>query len=90
VLVVEVAISDAQAATPVLRSVTMVVPQARALGTLKYLATGTYPFVDAAQAEGRLFDGGTGMTLGAWVDRRVGGGNISTAAQWQWGMSRTL
>ena len=85
VMVLQVAISDAQSATPVLRSVTMVVPQARALGTLKYLATGTYPFVGAAQAEGRLFDGGTGMTLGAWVDRRVGGGNVSTAAQWQWG-----
>src|SRR6476660_6033130 len=36
-------------------------------------------------AEGGLFDRGTGMTLGAWVDRRVGGGNISTAVQWQWG-----
>ena len=88
VLVLQVAISDAQSATPVLRSVTMVVPQARALGTLKYLATGTYPFVGVAQAEGRLFDGGTGMTLEAWVDTRVGGGNVSTAVQWQWRMSR--
>ena len=85
----QVAISDAQSATPVLRSVTIVVPQARALGTLKYLATGTYPFVGVAQAEGGLFDGGTGMTLEAWVDTRVGGGNVSTAVQWQWRMSRT-
>jgi hypothetical protein len=27
----------------------------------------------------------TGQVLGAAVDRRVGGGAISTAAQWQWG-----
>jgi uncharacterized protein DUF3313 len=35
VMVVQVAITDVQAATPVLRSVTMVIPQARALSTLK-------------------------------------------------------
>ena len=85
VMVVQVAITDVAAATPVLRSVTMVVPQARALSTLKYLATGTYPFVGAAQAEAKITDGATGETLGEWVDRRVGGGNVQTAAQWQWG-----
>jgi hypothetical protein len=85
VMVVQVALTDVEAATPVLRSVTMVVPQARALSTLKYLATGTYPFVGAAQAEAKITDGGTGELLGEWVDRRVGSGNIQTAAQWQWG-----
>jgi hypothetical protein len=63
----------------------MVVPQARALSTLKYLATGTYPFVGAAQAEAKISDGATGMVLGEWVDKRVGGGNVTSAAQWQWG-----
>src|SRR5262245_32339014 len=85
VMVVQVALTDVSAATPVLRSVTMVVPQARALSTLKYLATGTYPFVGAAQAEAKITDGATGQVLGEWVDKRVGGGNIQTAAQWQWG-----
>jgi Protein of unknown function (DUF3313) len=85
VMVVQVALTDVAAATPVLRSVTMVIPQARALSTLKYLATGTYPFVGAAQAEAKITDGGTGELLGEWVDKRVGGGNIQTAAQWQWG-----
>ena len=85
VMVLQVAITDVEAATPVLRSVTMVVPQARALTTLKYLATGTYPFVGAAQAEAKMTDGATGGVLGEWVDRRIGGGSIQTAAQWQWG-----
>jgi hypothetical protein len=69
----------------VLRSVSMVIPQARALGTLKYLATGTYPFVGEAQAEAKLSDGAAGQLLGEWVDKRVGGGSIKAAAQWQWG-----
>jgi uncharacterized protein DUF3313 len=69
----------------VLRSVSMVIPQARALGTLKYLATGTYPFVGEAQAQAKLSDGATGQLLGEWVDKRVGGGSIKAAAQWQWG-----
>ena len=85
VIVLQVALTDAEAATPVLRSVSMLIPQARVLGTLKYLATGTYPFVGGAQAEAKLSDGATGQLLGAVVDKRVGGGNIKTAAQWQWG-----
>jgi hypothetical protein len=85
VMVLQVALTDAESATPVLRSVSMIIPQARALGTLKYLATGTYPFVGEAQAEAKLSDGATGALLGEWVDKRVGGGNIKTAAQWQWG-----
>jgi hypothetical protein len=85
VMVVQVALTDVAAATPVLRSVTMVIPQARALSTLKYLATGTYPFVGAAQVEAKVSDGASGELLGEWVDKRVGGGSIKTAAQWQWG-----
>jgi hypothetical protein len=85
VMVLQVALTDVETATPVLRSVSMVVPQARTLGTLKYLATGTYPFVGSAQAEAKLTDGATGQLLGEWVDKRVGGGNIKTAAQWKWG-----
>jgi uncharacterized iron-regulated membrane protein len=82
---VQVAILDAEAATPGLRSVSMVIPQARLLGTGYYAASGTYPFVGGGQAAFKATDAVTGQVLGAGVDRRVGGGALQTAAQWQWG-----
>jgi len=63
----------------------MVIPQARLLSTLKRGATGSYPFVGGAQAEFKLTDSTTGEILVAGVDRRIGGGSIATAAQWEWG-----
>lgn len=84
----QIAITDASAATPVLRTISMVVPQARALNTLKYLATGTYSFVGSTQGEAELSDSTTGQVLAAVMDRRVGGGSIETAAQWKWGDAR--
>ena len=85
VMRVQVAIDDADSATPVLRTISMVIPQARALATLKFLATGTYPFVGSVQAEAKITDSMTGVVLVAGVDRRVGGGALRTAAQWQLG-----
>ena len=85
VMRVQVALEDATTATPVLRSISMVIPQARALATLKVLATGSYPFVGSAQAEAKITDSETGMVLAAAVDRRIGGGALGTAAQWQLG-----
>jgi len=85
VMRLQVALMDAKAATPVLRTVSMVVPQARALSTLKYLATGTYPFIGEAQGEAKITDAVSGQLLGEWVDKRVGGGSIKAAAQWEWG-----
>ena len=85
VMKLEVALTDAEAATPGLRSVSVVVPQMRLLGSVKALATGTYPFVGQAQAEARVTDAMTGQLLAAVMDRRVGGGSIEAAAQWQWG-----
>ena len=70
------AIMDASAATPVLRTISMVIPQARALVTLKYLTTGTYAFVGGLQGEILATDSVTGTVLAAAVDRRVGGGSI--------------
>jgi hypothetical protein len=43
-----VAVTDVEAATPDLRSISMVVPQARLLGTLKRGVTGSYPIVGGA------------------------------------------
>jgi Protein of unknown function (DUF3313) len=81
----QVVILDAEAATRGLRSVSMAIPQARLLGTGYYAVSGTYPFVGGAQAAFKATDAVTGQALGAGVDRRVGGGAIQTAAQWQWG-----
>ena len=85
VMRVQVALTDTEAATPGLRTVSMVIPQARLLNTLKYAATGTYAFVGGAQAEGKVTDSVSGQVLAEAVDKRVGGGAVSTAAQWQWG-----
>jgi hypothetical protein len=81
----QAALTDGEAAIPVLRTISLTVPQARALNTLKYAATGTYAFIGGAQAEAKVTDAATGQLLGEGVDRRVGGGSIKAAAQWQWG-----
>ena len=85
VMRLQVAIVDATAATPGMRTVSVVVPQARTLNTLKYAATGTYAFVGGAEGEMKLTDAATGQLLAAAVDKRVGGGSLETAAQWKWG-----
>ena len=85
VMKLSVAIVDASSATPVLRSISMLVPQARVLSSLKYLATGTFPFVGAAQAEAKVTDSVSGQVIGLFVDKRVGGGAFTTGFQWQWG-----
>ena len=76
--------TDATVATPGLRTISTVIPQARVLNTLKSAATGTYAFVGGAQAEMKLTDAVSGQLLTEAVDRRVGGGAIEAAAQWQW------
>ncbi len=85
VMKLQAALTDAEGATPGLRTISMAVPQARTLNTLKYAVTGTYAFVGGAQGEAKLTDAVSGQLLGEWVDRRIGGGSIKNAAQWQWG-----
>ncbi len=85
VLKLSVALTDADAATPGLRSVSMIVPQAHMISNLKYLATGTFPFVGAAQAEAKITDAVSGQVLALVVDRRIGGGSFAAGFQWQWG-----
>lgn len=85
VMKVSVAMTDAEAATPVLRSISMFVPQAHILSNLKYLATGTFPFVGGAQGEAKITDSVSGELLTAAADKRIGGGNAVTGLQWQWG-----
>ncbi|MGZ8152543.1 MAG: DUF3313 domain-containing protein, partial [Methylovulum sp.] len=76
VMKLTVAMTDAEAATPGLRSISMIVPQAHMLSNIKYRATGTFPFVGAAQVEAKITDSVSGEVLGAAVDRRIGGGNM--------------
>ena len=85
VMKLQVALTDAEGATPGLRTISTIVPTARAVNALKYAATGTYSFVGGAQAEAKLTDATTGELLGEWIDRRVGGGSLEAAAQWKWG-----
>lgn len=85
VMKIDVAMTDAETATPVMRSMTMIVPQAHMLSNLKYLATGTFPFVGGAQSEIRITDSVTGKVLAEGVDKRIGGGSFTSGFQWQWG-----
>lgn len=85
VMTIHVALEDATMATPVLRSVSVAEPHVRALATLKYLATGTFPFVGSAQAEMKVTDSVSGQVLAAAVSKRVGGGSLKNVAVWEMG-----
>lgn len=85
VMKLEMALTDATAATPMLRSVSVIVPQARLLNKAQSLATGSYAFVGSAQTEGQIVDSMTGERLAAAIDKRVGGMGFQAAAQWKWG-----
>jgi len=85
VLTLQVALTNATGATPGLRSVSVVVPQARILTGIASLATGSYAFVGSAEADGKVIDSATGALLAAAIDKREGGMALSSAAQWKWG-----
>jgi hypothetical protein len=85
VMTLRVALSDATTATPVLRTISVIVPQARLLNSVANLATGSYAFVGSAQSEGEVLDSTTGERLAAAVDRRSGGLSVKNADVWQWG-----
>jgi hypothetical protein len=76
---------DATTATPGLRSISVIVPQARILNGVQSLATGSYAFVGSAEAEMKATDSATGALLAAAVDQRAGGMGIKGAASFQWG-----
>jgi len=85
VLKIRVALTDATTATPVLRTISVVVPQARLLNSVTNLATGSYAFVGSAQSEGEVLDSVTGERLAAAIDKRSGGMSVKNADVWQWG-----
>ena len=85
VMTLRVALTNPTTATPVLRTVSVVVPQARILNSVYNLADGSYAFVGAAQSEGEILDSVTRERLAAAVDRRSGGLSVKNADVWQWG-----
>jgi hypothetical protein len=87
VITLRVALMDATTAVPGLRSVSVIVPQARVLNGLQSLATGSYAFVGSAEAEMKATDSMTGELLAGAVDQRAGGMGIKSAASFQWGDS---
>ncbi len=85
VLKLSIALTDATAATPGLRSISVVIPQARVLSAIKMAGTGTYAFVGSAQGAAKLNDSVSGQLLAAWADKRVGGTSITNVDVFQWG-----
>lgn len=85
VMTMRVALLNASSATPGLRSVSVVIPQARILNAAQSLATDSYAFAGSAEGAMIVTDSVSGQVLAAAVDKRAGGMAISTAAQWKWG-----
>lgn len=85
VIVLQGALVNATAATPGLRSVSVVIPQLRVVNAAQSLATGSYAFVGSAEGQMKVIDAMTGQLLAAAIDKRAGGVALSQAAQWKWG-----
>ncbi|HYL57749.1 MAG TPA: DUF3313 domain-containing protein [Candidatus Acidoferrales bacterium] len=85
VMTLRVALMDATTAVPGLRTVSVVVPQARVLNMAQSLATDSYAFVGSAEAEMKMTDSVSGQLLGEAVDQRAGGMGLKSAASFQWG-----
>lgn len=85
VMTVRAALLNASAATPGLRSVSVLIPQARVLNYAQSLATDSYAFAGSAEGAMIVTDSVSGQVLAAAVDKRAGGMALSTAAQWSWG-----
>jgi len=85
VITFAVAIVNAEAATPGLRSVSLVVPQARILNYAQSLATGHAAFAGAEEAAFKATDSSTGQLLAESIDKRIGGMAVKNAAQVRWG-----
>jgi len=73
----QVAVTDYEQSWVALDMISTVVPQLRAVSTLKMLATEKPAFVGAAQIEVKLSNAQTGEIVAAAVDRRVGGKTLT-------------
>ncbi|MGO9607917.1 MAG: DUF3313 domain-containing protein [Candidatus Binataceae bacterium] len=82
---IQTAIINATAATPGLRSISVVIPQARILNYGQSLATGHAAFSGSVEVAVKFTDAVSGQLLGEFVDKRQGGMAVSQAAQLEWG-----
>jgi len=87
VITMAIAIINAEGATPGLRSVSLVIPQARILNYAQSVATGHAAFAGSAEAAFKATDSSSGTLLAESVDKRIGGMAVSNAAQIKWGDS---
>jgi len=85
VMTLRVALMDATTAVPGLRTISVIVPQARVLNLAQSMATDSYAFVGSAEAEMKLTDSVNGTLLAEAVDQRAGGMGLKSAASFQWG-----
>jgi hypothetical protein len=85
VMTLRVALMDATTAVPGLRTISVVVPQARVLNLAQSMVTDSYAFVGSAEAEMKLTDSVSGTLLVEAVDQRAGGMGLKGAASFQWG-----
>ena len=85
VMTLRVALMDATTAVPGLRTISVIVPQARVLNLAQSMVTDSYAFVGSAEAEMKLTDSVSGALLAEAVDQRAGGMGIKSAASFQWG-----
>ena len=85
VMTLRVALMDATTAVPGLRTISVIVPQARVLNMAQSMVTDSYAFVGSAEAEMKLTDSVSSALLAEAVDQRAGGMGIKSAASFQWG-----
>lgn len=74
---IQVALTDYEQSWVALDMISTIVPQLRAVSTLKALATEKPAFVGEAQIEVKLSNAQTGEIVAAGVDRRVGGKKLT-------------
>jgi hypothetical protein len=74
---IQMAIVDADSSKPVRNTLSTIVPVGMALSLVKYTATGKQSGVGEITAQMKITDAGTGELLGAALDRRVGGKELT-------------
>jgi Protein of unknown function (DUF3313) len=78
-----VALIDATASTPIMRTIGVYDPYGVSL--IKYAATGTYAFVGSATGAAKLTDSVSGQLLAAWEDKQFGTEAVRDVTVWKWG-----
>lgn len=81
---IRVALTDANASSPVLDTLSTYIPQARLVQSVVSLGSDTAGFVGNASAEAEVRDASTGMILAAGLDRRAGTKAIGDGTFDQW------